>query len=804
VNHSWGGPFPDSKTTEIQFQKQLDLILDEEIIWEDSTKFKNLKMVDRGPGVATWDPAKSIFTNLTFKGANVSQLLTVWINGDLSLPNGFRKQNVALQKNKIELLSSSCDTDVMLNFTLFSVDSTQMDVLSPREMINPIIWATKIPKTGRDTAIFGYRIVIDQAGLFYLKLRRMGEKFNYEFSSKDNILFYAQPGDSMDIRIDMEHPDSILFIGEHAKENQFLQRFFHYDVQRQVLRLFNGESFITEGVRNDRKLLEKNREGLDPEFVKRLEFELDYTEREAELNFLFVQRIDHNSDNLMSVVRKYRQYLGHLKYHESVAYQKFLSAFVRVSQWNAGLWNGMNTRSNYQSAGLFLQGWDRYWMLAKLAHDGLKWRLDLDYEWCYLSFIDEYGETPFGGELQLMYKSTRITDDPELPAKLNLKEFSGHPVIVSFDYESNKSFYQSFIKQTKSIGKTDFRIVQYIPKGDYDNVLRELEVYRELLRDNGSKVSSEIHLRNITDSIAKIKESFNSRLLLFGRDGKFICYLQGDLINEIQLKNILWWPSLERPVVKKIDLTVFWYSLGGAFVLAIIIILVIRIRSKRKEARMNLKRKIAQLEVDAVRSRMNPHFLFNALGSIQNLVNKGNNQEASQYLARFGDLVRTILTQSSKPVIGLNEEIDMIRNYLLLEQLGFPFEFHIDVDPSLDPAAIEIPPLLIQPHVENAVIHGISSLGAAGKIRVNFREEVQHLICEVTDNGPGYHPGLNPEKRGLGQGWKLTRQRIQLMKEQYGEEVSVEVSGGTPDSDEPSGNSGTKVTFRLPLQNSSV
>ena len=219
---------------------------------------------------------------------------------------------------------------------------------------------------------------------------------------------------------------------------------------------------------------------------------------------------------------------------------------------------------------------------------------------------------------------------------------------------------------------------------------------------------------------------------------------------------------------------------------------------------MNLKRKIAQLEVDAVRSRMNPHFLFNALGSIQNLVNRGKNQEASLYLARFGDLVRTILTQSSKPVIGLNEEIDMIRNYLLLEQLGSPCTFEIQVNPPIDPATIEVPPLLIQPHVENAVIHGISSLGAAGNIEMIFRLEDNHLICEVTDNGPGYHPGSRPDKEGLGQGWKLTRQRIQLMKEQFGEEVSVEVSSRKPDGEESSGISGTTVTFRLPMQKSTI
>ncbi|MCX6226183.1 MAG: histidine kinase [Bacteroidia bacterium] len=272
----------------------------------------------------------------------------------------------------------------------------------------------------------------------------------------------------------------------------------------------------------------------------------------------------------------------------------------------------------------------------------------------------------------------------------------------------------------------------------------------------------------------------------------------------LDLVNLITWPVSNVSEAKTINLKVFWYSLGGAFVLSLLIILIIRIRSKRKEARMNLKRKIAQLEVDAVRSRMNPHFLFNALGSIQNLVNRGKNQEASLYLARFGDLVRTILTQSSKPVIGLNEEIDMIRNYLLLEQLGSPFTFEIQVNPSIDPATIEIPQLLIQPHVENAVIHGISSLGEAGKIEIDFRLEDNHLICEVTDNGPGYHPGSRPEKEGLGLGWKLTLQRIRLMKEQYGEEVSVEVSNRNPYGEVSSKISGTTVTFRLPMQKSAI
>jgi LytS/YehU family sensor histidine kinase len=152
----------------------------------------------------------------------------------------------------------------------------------------------------------------------------------------------------------------------------------------------------------------------------------------------------------------------------------------------------------------------------------------------------------------------------------------------------------------------------------------------------------------------------------------------------------------------------------------------------------------------------------------------------------------------------LDEEIEMIRNYLQLEQLGFSFVFDIQVDPNLDPATIEIPPLLIQPHVENAVIHGISTMGESGKIEVIFRQEGEHLICEVKDNGPGYQSDSKSGNEGLGQGWNLTRQRIQLLKEQYGEEISADVKYRGEESAEPTGISPTTVTFNLPIQRSSL
>jgi hypothetical protein len=680
----------------------------------------------------------------------------------------------------------------------------QMDMFSPSGLIDPYRWTSTFSKAQRDTAQVIYSIVLAEDDLFNLNLDKMNDRPLQEGLFIDKFWFYAQPGDSIDIIIDMEHPDTIRFRGSHVLENQFLQRFFRYKFAGRIMRSFYGNSWILDGLRSDLKLLEKSRLEFDPKFVERLEFELEYRIRQYELMVMTEDSKGKEPTNLKSVLRNNRQYLGQLKHRESAAYKSFLFEFVRLCQWNAGIMDSWNNQADYRSAEIFLQGWDRYWLLGKLAFDGLKSRRGPGYDAYYLSFINEYADTDFGKELQTLYKPIRLTDDPDLPVKLDIAQFSGHPVLVSFDYENTRDFYTRLYKKIYKSGRSDFRIVQYIPKEDFDKVLHELYAFADFawLNETKLQINNEIFPRIMNDSVETLIQNWHSMALLFDRDGKFVTFLKGNLISELTIKNILSWPALEPPIVKKINLTIFWYSLAGAFLLSLLIILTIRIRSKRKEARMNLNRKIAQLEVDAVRSRMNPHFLFNALSSIQNLINRGQTEAANLYLARFGDLVRTILLQSSKPAIGLNEEIDVIRNYLQLEQLGLPFEFEIIVDPNLDTVNTEVPPLLIQPHVENAVIHGIGGLGDRGRIRIVFRAENRTLVCEVSDNGPGYHPEAKNGSKRLGQGWKLTRERISLMKAASGEELSVEVVNHPPETEDSGELPGTTVIFRLPMQKS--
>ena len=154
--------------------------------------------------------------------------------------------------------------------------------------------------------------------------------------------------------------------------------------------------------------------------------------------------------------------------------------------------------------------------------------------------------------------------------------------------------------------------------------------------------------------------------------------------------------------------------------------------------------------------------MFNALGSIQNLMNKQAADEANRYLNRFAVLTRAALDNSEKDMISLEDEWRIVDNYLQMEQLRFGFSYSLYLDPALHPADIEVPPMLLQPLIENTVKHGV-----AGKkdrhITVKAKQAGHDLQLVVEDNGEGF----DITKNNTGFGLKLSRERIELLNELY-------------------------------------
>lgn len=207
----------------------------------------------------------------------------------------------------------------------------------------------------------------------------------------------------------------------------------------------------------------------------------------------------------------------------------------------------------------------------------------------------------------------------------------------------------------------------------------------------------------------------------------------------------------------------------SSLVSILITFLIVRRVLKQQEDR---RRKILQLEIKAIRAQMNPHFTFNALASIQNLMAQKKEQEANDYLLNFAKLLRMVLSSSEKKFVSLAEEIDLLELYLSLEQLRYPFQYAIEVTSGIQTENEEIPGMLLQPIVENAIKHGIAPQGG-GQLIVMFIKKGHTLYALIKDSGPGYHPTKESLQNGFG--LRAVRERIDLLNKELKINISLEI-----------------------------
>lgn len=197
-------------------------------------------------------------------------------------------------------------------------------------------------------------------------------------------------------------------------------------------------------------------------------------------------------------------------------------------------------------------------------------------------------------------------------------------------------------------------------------------------------------------------------------------------------------------IVKKPLWLRWWFiSLVLCFLIGFIY-LIFLIRTKKTKRlnleKMRVERLINEYRLNALQSQMNPHFIFNAFSSIQQFILTNHIDEAYDYLAKFSKLIRLVLESSQNKYISLQNELDLLQLYLEVEQLrtDYKFKFKIDINSDINIDSVSIPIMLIQPHVENAIWHGISHLkGKNGLIVIEVNENEKYILFTVTDNGVG-------------------------------------------------------------------
>lgn len=226
-------------------------------------------------------------------------------------------------------------------------------------------------------------------------------------------------------------------------------------------------------------------------------------------------------------------------------------------------------------------------------------------------------------------------------------------------------------------------------------------------------------------------------------------------------------------------------------------------RTKIKELeQLAVQYRILQLEQQALQALMNPHFIFNALNSIHRYIRTNEEEQASDYLAKFASLIRMTFESTRSTCVVLEEELQRLELYLSLEQLRFgtKLTYRVEIDPAIDVTDIRVPSMILQPYVENAILHGIMPLEESGHITIEIQQNETNLIVVVEDNGIGiktsqanrqHHP---TEHRSSGM--LLTEERLRLLSRLASMDIVLTISEKPIDAN---GRRGTRVEIIIPI-----
>jgi anti-sigma regulatory factor (Ser/Thr protein kinase) len=272
-----------------------------------------------------------------------------------------------------------------------------------------------------------------------------------------------------------------------------------------------------------------------------------------------------------------------------------------------------------------------------------------------------------------------------------------------------KSYNLTYDKNNISINFSGVDLTGFIP------------VFEYRLNNGGWQQAEEILLKNLPADKYKIQ------IRSLKRDGKPSTFIQEIAFN------------IKAPFWKT---TVFWLALLVALFLLLFWLQNLRNKQKRKKLaeRFTTEQRIAELEMQALKAQINPHFIFNCLNSIKGFLYEKDFAQADKYLDKFSTLMRSTIDNSDTSVISLKSEIEYLSNYLDLEKLRYNnrFTYNIYVEPGINENGVFVPAMLLQPYVENAIRHGVRYLDSnSGVISIAISSENEKLICLVDDNGVG-------------------------------------------------------------------
>lgn len=217
------------------------------------------------------------------------------------------------------------------------------------------------------------------------------------------------------------------------------------------------------------------------------------------------------------------------------------------------------------------------------------------------------------------------------------------------------------------------------------------------------------------------------------------------------------------------------------------------------KALYSIKTKNKEIALQSLRREMNPHFLFNSLNSVNQFIAQNNELEANKYLTSYSNLMRNTMENSNKDFVTLGNEIENLTEYLELEHLRFvdKFDFEINVDEKLDPETIWVPNMIVQPHLENAIWHGLRYKDGKGLLKMDFTLSGKIITITIDDDGIGPTKSselkTHNQKAHQSRGLTNTKERMTLLNELYKTKMSFSVT------EKKSPETGTIVEITFPI-----
>lgn len=258
-------------------------------------------------------------------------------------------------------------------------------------------------------------------------------------------------------------------------------------------------------------------------------------------------------------------------------------------------------------------------------------------------------------------------------------------------------------------------------------------------------------------------------------------------------------------IVKPMYWQTSWFKFGMVFIILWVIALVFYLvtRNIRKKSQLRYQTELVESELKALRSQMNPHFIFNSLNSIQQFITNSERKSALIYLSKFAKLIRLILENSQRNYVQLHNEVVTLDLYMQMEKLRFEerFDYQFVVESSIDQHNIEVPSMLIQPYIENAIIHGLVHHDKGGLLRVELKQKGNMLICVIEDNGIGRERAMQIKARKASQyksmGMSVTKQRLEILNADKDVKTSVKIKDLKDNEGKPIG---TRVEITIPIE----